>query len=120
MCDNEKCDKYYHPECARKKKIYMEQLNIDKLKYLIFCEAHEPLKVRRKIEVKRKKYRDEIVKFCRGIEKYVETYKIAHLPFKLLKSGLNHVLESSRTEKKEKQAHVDQKIVVPKIEKFSD
>ncbi len=65
----------------------MEQLNLDKLKYLIFCQAHQPLKVKRKIEVKKKKQRDEIVKFCRGIEKYVETYKIANLPFKLLKIG---------------------------------
>lgn len=65
----------------------MEQLNLDKLRYLIFCEAHEPLKMKRKMEVKKKKNRDEIVKFCRGIEKYVETYKIATLNFKLAKIG---------------------------------
>lgn len=36
----------------------MEQLNLDRLRYLIFCEAHEPLKVKRKIDVKKKKGRD--------------------------------------------------------------
>lgn len=77
----------------------MEQLNLDRLKYLIFCEAHEPLKVKRKIEVKKKKQRDEIVKFCRGIEKYVETYKIAYLPFKLLKLGVNSNNEVSKVDK---------------------
>lgn len=93
-CENATCTKYYHPECARKKKIYMEQLNLDKLRYLIFCEAHEPLKVKRKIEIKKKKNRDEIIKFCRGIEKYVETYKIAPLNFKLMK--VINSMESSR------------------------
>jgi hypothetical protein len=27
-CEDSECDKYYHPECARKKKVYMEQLNL--------------------------------------------------------------------------------------------
>ena len=78
----------------------MEQLNLDKLRYLIFCEAHEPLKVKRKIEVKKKKYRDEIIKFCRAIEKYVETYKIATLNFKLSKIGAQNALESQKCDKK--------------------
>ena len=96
----------------------MEQLNLDKLKYLIFCEAHEPLKVRRKIEIKRKKYRDEIVKFARGIQKYVETYRIAHIESKLLKSGINSVLDSSKVERKDKN-HGDQKML-SRIKEFSD
>lgn len=56
-CEDSECHKFYHPECARKKKVYMEQLNLEKLKYLIFCEEHEPLKLTRQIEYKKKKSR---------------------------------------------------------------
>lgn len=76
---------HYHAECARKAGVYMEQRCIDKLEYFIYCNLHKPLKVSRVIESKNKKYKDEIIKFCRMIEKYVETYKIATVPFKLLK-----------------------------------
>jgi hypothetical protein len=66
----------------------MEQLNLEKLKYLIFCEEHEPLKLTRQIEYKKKKSREEIIKFARMIEKYIETYRIAQFPFKLMKSAV--------------------------------
>lgn len=47
----------FHPECARRAEIFMEIRNTDKLAYLIYCERHTPLKLRRIIESKEKKYK---------------------------------------------------------------
>ena len=75
----------------------MEQLNLEKLKYLIFCQEHEPLKITRQIEYKKKKNREEIIKFARMIEKYIETYRIAQFPFKLVKSAIpTHFIDTAR------------------------
>jgi hypothetical protein len=70
-CAEEECTLNYHPECARKAGVYMEQRYIDRMQYFIYCNMHKPIKVSRVIESKNKKYKDEIIKFCRAIEKYV-------------------------------------------------
>ena len=86
-CAEEGCFNHFHPECARTQGVYMEQRHGDNLKYYVYCRIHEPLKLTRVKEGKAKKAKDEITKFCRGIEKYVDTYKLATVPFKLLKHG---------------------------------
>ena len=47
----------FHPECARRAKTFLEIRNTDKLAYLIYCEKHTPLKLRRQLEHKDKKYK---------------------------------------------------------------
>lgn len=76
----------------------MEVRNSDKLAYLIYCERHTPLKLRRLFEHKDKKYKvilfekegkerllrglyvfflkqEEIIKFCKSIERSREFRK---------------------------------------------
>ena len=43
--------------------------------YIIYCEKHAPLKVKRTLEGKVKNYVDEISKFVRAIEKFYQSYK---------------------------------------------
>jgi hypothetical protein len=44
----------------------------------------------RQIEYKKKKSREEIIKFARMVEKYVETYRIAQFPFRLMKAAVTN------------------------------
>lgn len=46
----------------------------EKTHHVIYCEKHTPLKLRRILENKEKKYKEEIFKFYRSIEKYYDTY----------------------------------------------
>lgn len=60
QCAKTKCMEAFHPECARRANIYMEVRNTDKLAYLTYCERHTPLKLRRHLEHKEKKYKVNI------------------------------------------------------------
>jgi len=75
-CDKGQCKKAFHPECALRAKYFLDVREVDtsQLGYFIFCEKHTPLKLRRTLETKEKKYRDDLTKFCKSIEKYYFTY----------------------------------------------
>jgi len=47
QCGKAKCMEAFHPECARRAKTFLEIRNTDKLAYLIYCDKHTPLKLRR-------------------------------------------------------------------------
>lgn len=47
-------------------------------KYLIFCQNHTPLKLRRVIDQKQKKKSDEILKFFKNIEKIYSNYNFTN------------------------------------------
>lgn len=53
----------------------MEPSEQESQAYTIYCDRHAPLEIKRTIENKRKVAQQEIIKFCRGIEKYYESYK---------------------------------------------
>lgn len=72
-CARPECNEAFHPECARRANVFMEVRNTDKLAYLIYCERHTPLQLRRNIEQKDKKYKEEILKFCRSIDRVRES-----------------------------------------------
>ena len=44
----------------------------DKLQFLIYCEKHRPLKLKRILENKEEKYKEEIIKFLKLVEKYYD------------------------------------------------
>lgn len=73
-----------------------------KLSYLIFCEKHTPLKLKRILENKEKKYQDEIIKFTRTIEKYYQTYNSEHkvraMQIAKSKKLFKKFIQKSRTE----------------------
>jgi len=45
-----------------------------KLQYCIFCYKHTPLKLKRFLEMKSKKHKKEIMKFCHNLEKFHDNY----------------------------------------------
>mgnify|MGYP000863141416 FL=1 len=45
--------------------------------YTLYCEKHTPLKLRRTIEAKDKKQKEDILKFCRAAERYHSLYAAA-------------------------------------------
>ena len=44
------------------------------MQYCIFCYKHTPLKLKRFLETKSKKYKKEIMKFCHSLEKFHDNY----------------------------------------------
>ena len=77
----EKCNYYFHVECARRSKLYMTLTN-NKKKTCIYCPSHTPLSVKKNIELEEKRTRDDILKFIRSIKKYFNEKEIEYNPFK--------------------------------------
>jgi hypothetical protein len=50
----------------------MEVKNEEKNSFHIYCDKHVPLKLKRNIETKDRKNKEEIIKFFRGLERYNE------------------------------------------------
>jgi hypothetical protein len=50
----------------------MEVKSEEKNNFSIFCDKHVPLKLKRSIEAKDRKSREEILKFFRAVERYKE------------------------------------------------
>ncbi|EAS03088.2 PHD zinc finger protein (macronuclear) [Tetrahymena thermophila SB210] len=107
QCAKGKCSASFHPECARRAGLSLEVRHLEKVTHLVFCQRHTPLKLRRILEQKEKKYKDEIQKFCRSIEKYNETYfneykaKEKQKAFKPSKTLLKKALKDQEREEKE-------------------
>lgn len=55
--------------------MFMEVKNSENNGFIIYCEKHAPLKVKRTLESKVKTYVDDISKFCRAIEKFYLSYR---------------------------------------------
>mgnify|MGYP000887147802 CR=1 FL=1 len=86
-CEKNGCKKRFHAECARRANFSLETKEIDhaqvvgdfmvmnrKSAYVIYCEKHIPLKLRRLLEAKEKKEKEEISKFCKAIERIYQAY----------------------------------------------
>ncbi|KAL4445656.1 hypothetical protein ABPG74_006207 [Tetrahymena malaccensis] len=107
QCAKGKCSASFHPECARRAGLSLEVRHLEKVTHLVFCQRHTPLKLRRILEQKEKKYKDEIQKFCRSIEKYNETYfneykaKEKQKAFKPSKTLLKKALKDQEREEKD-------------------
>ncbi|KAL4493484.1 hypothetical protein ABPG72_007492 [Tetrahymena utriculariae] len=107
QCAKGKCSASFHPECARRAGLSLEVRHLEKVTHLVFCQRHTPLKLRRILEQKEKKYKDEIQKFCRSIEKYNETYfneykaKEKQKALKPSKTLLKKALKDQEREEKE-------------------
>ena len=86
-CEKNGCKKVFHPECARRAKLSLEAKEMNhsqivggvmvaspKLCYTIYCDKHTPLKLRRVLESKEKKEREEILKFCKALDRCHQAY----------------------------------------------
>jgi len=72
QCAGFKCSSFYHVECARRVGMYLEIID---LKYLLYCDKHIPLKLKRVIVARSFKARDEILKYFKNLKKMIYAYK---------------------------------------------
>jgi hypothetical protein len=76
VCKDEKCQKGYHAECARRIKMVSEEHVEDVVYYQVFCPEHRPLQIRQKMLMRRRKSRADIRKFACSIVKALGPEKI--------------------------------------------
>lgn len=106
-CDNDKCQIYFHVECARINKYHMECILADEgMKYFLYCQTHRPLQFLKTLEIKNSKKKEDIMKFAELVEKTLENLtkqnqKISLLtkPYALEKCSANNLkyLNKKRT-----------------------
>lgn len=72
QCSGFRCTNFYHVECARRVGMYLE---IIELKYLLYCDKHIPLKLKRIILSRSCKARDEILKYFGILKRIIYCYK---------------------------------------------
>lgn len=92
QCPN--CVIAFHPECARRAQMFMDQSNI-------YCYKHQPLKVKRILDNKHNNWVEEIQLFFRQIEK---------LEQQIAKRPKNHEQEFERFEMKAQQEEIEAEI----------
>ncbi len=71
QCGKGKCQTAFHAECARLAGLYMEFSNFKEegTSNIVYCEKHRPLKLRKAIEQTHKRSEEDVVGFCRLIDK---------------------------------------------------
>jgi hypothetical protein len=71
-CAKSNCKKVFHAECARQSGYYLESKENEQgqFVYHIYCDKHIPLKLKRIIESRENKMREEIERFFKAVEKY--------------------------------------------------
>ena len=93
-CNYDSCERYFHVECARRRKYFMELLSLSKS--TIYCRYHEPLEIVKTMEEKKNEKREELLKFCRSIEKYIGKNKTVKAPEKLPRFGMKRKWETRK------------------------
>jgi len=70
-CGKDTCKKAFHPECARRSKYSLEIKDTETgfMLFYIFCKKHTPLKLKRILESKENKIREDIDRFFKTIDK---------------------------------------------------
>ena len=70
-CNFSRCCSAFHPECG--KDLFVSTKSNEKK---IYCALHKPLKLRKMLETRHKKISEDIYKFCKAIEKYLNKAKV--------------------------------------------
>lgn len=68
-CYSRECTQRFHVECAKRAGLTIEAQTPEHKDFILFCEAHTPLKFKKEIEITRKRSRNEIVKFAKNLKK---------------------------------------------------
>ena len=66
QCSGLKCSSFFHIECARRVGMYLEIID---LRYILYCDKHIPLKLKRILVQRAVKSREEILKYVKGLYK---------------------------------------------------
>lgn len=77
QCNFNRCSSAFHPECG--KELFVSTKSNEKK---IYCALHKPLKLRKMLEARQKKISEDIYKFCKAMEKYLNKAK---LPIRIAK-----------------------------------
>lgn len=99
QCSGFRCTNFYHVECARRVGMYLE---IIELKYLLYCDKHIPLKLKRIIVSRSCKARDEILKYFGSLKRIIYGYKYEmEMKFgsKAKEHGFNDILKKKSKSK---------------------
>lgn len=68
-CYSAECTQKFHVECAKRAGLTIEAQTSEHKDFILFCEAHTPLKFKKEIQIMRKRSRNEIVKFAKNLKK---------------------------------------------------
>ena len=66
-CSFSNCNKYFHPECGRD--LFVSNKSNEKK---IFCDLHKPVKLRKMLENRQKQLTEDLMRFCKSMEKYLD------------------------------------------------
>ncbi|OMJ84381.1 hypothetical protein SteCoe_14535 [Stentor coeruleus] len=77
QCSFNRCSASFHAECG--KDLFVSTKSNEKK---IYCALHKPLKLRKMLEMRHKKVSEDIYKFCKAIEKYLNRTKTPAKVFK--------------------------------------
>ena len=72
QCSFNRCTSAFHPECG--KDLFVSSKSSEKK---IYCALHKPLKLRKMLESRHKKLNEDIYKFCKAMEKYLNKAKVS-------------------------------------------
>ena len=75
-CSFEDCEEYFHTECARRAKLYLEIRTTTHARFLIYCPKHTPLLFKNTLHSQEKKAREDISKFHRYFKRFFRHRKI--------------------------------------------
>ena len=75
-CSRDDCNVYFHVECGRRVRLFMEMIGVNTPKFLMYCASHTPLMLKIMIEEYERKSREEVIKFYRYIKRFLKSNKI--------------------------------------------
>lgn len=90
----------------------------EQISFHLFCQQHTPLLLKKKIESNQKRYRDEIVKFCKATEKYLINFLESPSPIKEKKKKKALIHLPSHPKEKVTEVKPEKKKKPPSTEKI--
>lgn len=76
-CCRDDCNVYYHVECGRRVKLFMEMIgSSNNHRFLMYCASHTPLMLKLLIEDYERRTKDDVIKFYKYIKRYLKMQKI--------------------------------------------
>jgi len=104
QCNKGKCSVSFHVECARLNGVYLEFEANNEEASLAFCDKHRPLRLKKELEKSRKHSAEDILKFCKIVDKSIALLTSAGetLPDELKTNARKHRIGNKLFNKMEK------------------
>jgi hypothetical protein len=64
-----------HPECGKRLGAHLEQVVADKLRFVIYCEVHRPLRITKLLDQSAEKFKREFQRALKQIVKQAEAIR---------------------------------------------